>query len=294
MTGETTILGVDFSGAKADKNTWVTRGVLNDGALMLDSCQSMPRVDLAKLLASAPGGAIAALDFPFSVPKDFAGRWLPDAETMPDIWQAAAAMEFDDFMARRDDFVADNGEPLRRGDLYFPECYSCLHKANPNMVPMTFRGMQMLDALWRSGCRVPPLSDRERQGPVLLESMPGAALRAFGLPFKGYKKGQRAVELRLQILEGLEARSGITIPNLARFRDHCMGSDDCLDSVVAAVAACLWSKDPNQFRLPQDGPGGATRRGGTPNPDENELATARLEGWLFAPVFLGKTNGSPG
>ncbi|MDP6497690.1 MAG: DUF429 domain-containing protein [SAR202 cluster bacterium] len=286
MAGETVILGVDYSGAQADKNTWVTRGVLSGSTIELMSCESTPRAQLAALLASTPGTTVAALDFPFSVPADFAGQWLPGSEAMPELWEAAAAMEFADFMALRDSFVAENGEPLRRGDLYFPECYSCLHKTNPNMVPMTFRGMQMLDGLWRAGCQLPPLPDQGRTGPLLLESMPGAALRAFGLPFKGYKKGQHAVDLRRQILDGLESRSGVTIPNLAQFRDHCVGNDDCLDSVVAAVAACLWSKDPAVFRQPQNGPGDATKRGGTPSSDENELATACLEGWLYAPVFL--------
>ena len=287
MTAGIPILGVDFSGAKHDKNTWLTRGVLEDGVLVLTSCQPLPRARLADLLASLPETAVAALDFPFSVPKEFAGRWLPGAEAMPQLWEAAAAMDLEGFISLRDCFVAERGEPLRRGDLYFPECYSCLHKANPNMVPMTFRGMQMLDGLWRAGCRVPPLPDQRRTGPVLLESMPGAALRTFGLPFKGYKKGRRSMELRQNILENLEACSGVRIGNLARFIDGCIGNDDCLDSVVAAVSACLWARDQGLFRLPQDGPGDATRRGGTPDPDENELAAARLEGWLYAPVFLG-------
>ena len=216
---------------------------------------------------------------------------FPDASTaldMPKLWAAAAAMEFEEFMSMRDDFVAGHGEPLRLGDLYFPECYSCLHKTNPNMVPMTFRGMQMLDGLWRAGCLVPPLPGQGRSGPLLLESMPGAALRAYGLPFKGYKKGRHSTELRRKILDGLEACSGVRIGNLARFNDQCIGSDDCLDSVVAAVTACLWDRDQNLFRLPQNGPGDATRRGGTPGPYENELGTARLEGWLYAPVFLGE------
>ena len=290
MTGETIILGVDFSGAKADQNTWVTQGTLSGGVLTLESCKPTPRAGLADLLASLPGTAVAALDFPFSVPEVFARRWLPGAEAMPELWEAAAAMEFEEFMSLRDDFVAEHGEPLRRGDLYFPECFSCLHKTNPNMVPMTFRGMQMLDGLWQAGCRVPPLPGQGRTGPLLLESMPGAALRAFGLPFKGYKKGQHSIELRRRILNGLDTRSGLTLANLVRFNDDCVGNDDCLDSVVAAVAACLWSRDRALFRLPQDGPGDATRRGGTPappNPNDNELATARLEGWLYAPVFLG-------
>ena len=292
MTCETTILGVDFSGAKSDKNTWVTRGTLSANSLEISSCEPTPRAELAILLGSAPKNTIAALDFPFSVPKEFASYLLPSAEDMPELWNATANMEFQDFMALRDGFVLEHGEPYRRGDLYFPECYSCLHKANPNMVPMTFRGMQMLDGLWRSGCRVPPLPNGTRTGPLLLESMPGAALRALGLPFKGYKKGQNALSLRRQILDGLGTMSGVGLPNLSRFRDYCLESDDCLDSVAAAVAACLWNKDPTMFRLPQDGPGDVSRRGGTPNPNENELRTAQLEGWLYAPVFLSSLDRS--
>ena len=293
MTDETIILGVDFSGAKADKNTWVTQGVLEDEILALVSCQAMPRAALTALLASLSGSAVAALDFPFSVPRDFAARWQPGADAMPDLWEAAAGMEFGDFMSLRDSFVGEHGEPLRRGDLYFPECYSCLHKANPNMVPMTFRGMQLMNGLWRAGCRVPPLPDQGHAGPLLLESMPGAALRAYGLPFKGYKKGQHSIELRRKILDGLVACSGVTVTNLERFNDECMGSDDCLDSVVAAVTACIWVKDLTLFRLPQDGPGDATRRGGTPDPDGNELTTAWLEGWFYAPVFLNPPEYKP-
>ena len=292
MASETTILGVDFSGAKSDKNTWVTRGTLSGNSLEISSCEPTPRAELAILLGSAPKNTIAALDFPFSVPKEFSSYLLPSAEDMPELWNATANMEFQDFMALRDGFVLEHGEPYRRGDLYFPECYSCLHKANPNMVPMTFRGMQMLDGLWRSGCRVPPLPNETRTGPLLLESMPGAALRALGLPFKGYKKGQNALSLRRQILDGLGAMSGVGLPNLSRFRDYCLESDDCLDSVAAAVAACLWNKDPTMFRLPQDGPGDVSRRGGTPNPNENELRTAQLEGWLYAPVFLSSLDRS--
>ncbi len=286
MTRNIRVLGVDFSGAKPDKNTWVSQGILDRGVLTLASCQPLPRAQLADLLASLPGTAVAALDFPFSVPRDFAARWVPEAKAMPRLWAAAAAMDFEEFMSLRDDFVTERGEPLRRGDLYFPECYSCLHKVNPNMVPMTFRGMQMLAELWSAGCRVPPLPGQGRAGPLLLESMPGAALRAFGLPYKGYKKGRRSMELRNTILDGLEACSGVQIRNLAQFKGDCIASDDCLDSVVAAVTACLWDRDQSLFRLPKDGPGDATQRGGTPDPDENELATARLEGWLYAPVFL--------
>ena len=109
MTGEITILGVDFSGAKSDKNTWVTRGTLSDGLLEIVSCDPTPRSELAVLLSSVPGNTIAALDFPFSVPNKFANHLLPSPKTMPELWKAAANMEFQDFMALREGFVAEHG-----------------------------------------------------------------------------------------------------------------------------------------------------------------------------------------
>ena len=197
------IFGVDYSGARSDRNTWLTQGFLRDGALELESCRPIVRDELTELLANAPAPAVAALDFPFSVPASFARCWLGEASTMPQLWRAASRMEYSDFLALRDEFVANHGEPKRLADTYFPECYSCLHKANPNMVPMTFRGMQMLHRLYAAGCAVPPLPDASAGRAVLLEAMPGAALRAFGLPYKGYKKGMKALELRQRVLDGL-------------------------------------------------------------------------------------------
>ena len=215
----------------------------------------MKRAELTELLAALPGDTVAALDFPFSVPHDFALAWQPSARAMPPLWEAAAQMEFEEFLSIRDAFCSEKGEPMRRGDLYFPECYSCLHKFNPNMVPMTFRGMQMLHKLWNAGCRVPPLPDDGRNGPLLLESMPGAVINALGLPHKGYKNGQRQQELRQRVLDGLPHRSEVHVVNLGEFRDRCLESHDCLDSLVAAVAAALWLRDPSRFRRPGDTPG---------------------------------------
>lgn len=297
MFGDRPIIGVDFSGARSDSATWVAQGWLRSDRLELESCAAMARSELADLLVSSPASAVAALDFPFSIPQRFAAAWQPGAAAMPELWQAASAMEFADFLSLRDRFVALEGEPLRRGDLYFPECYSCLHKFNPNMVPMTFRGMQMLDRLWAAGCRVPPLPDIEsdtgKNGPLLLESMPGAALRAFGLPFKGYKNGANAAALRNQVLDGLELGSGVAVDNLHVFRQACLESHDCLDSVAAAVTAVLWCRDPGVFRRPQNNILGETldtgrsRRASPLALEWSELQAACLEGWLYAPVFLG-------
>ena len=300
MSGDRPIIGVDFSGARSDSATWVAQGWLRSDRLELESCSAMTRADLADLLESLPASAVAALDFPFAVPQQFAFAWQPEAAVMPDLWQAAAAMEFGDFLSLRDRFVAQEGEPLRRGDLYFSECYSCLHKFNPNMVPMTFRGMQLLDRLWAAGCRVPPLPDIDsdsgpdtsKNGPLLLESMPGAALRAYGLPFKGYKNGANATALREKVLDGLESGSGVSVTNLHLFRQACLESHDCLDSVAAAVTAVLWCRDPAVFRRPQkNGAGEAVandrmRRASPQALEWSELQAACLEGWLYAPVFL--------
>ena len=268
------ILGVDYSGAKTDDRTWMTSGFLDRGNLVLQDCRMVRRAELAERLVSLDQGSVAAMDFPFSVPQKFAQFWQPDATRMPDLWAAAATMDLAQFMVCRDDFVARYGEPKRRCDLRFPECYSCLHKANPNMVPMTFHGMQMLGPLWQAGCAVPPLEPRLPQKALLLEAMPGAALRALNLPYKGYKKGTNALRLRQRILDGLDERSGVGIKNLDRFRELCLGSDDALDSVVAALTATLWALDASVFWQPSFT--------GDNGPD----AVALLEGWLYAPVYL--------
>jgi hypothetical protein len=268
------IVGVDFSGARSDDRTWVAGGRLDGRCLVLRSCAPVRRAELEEVLLSLPGDAVAALDFPFSVPQEFARFWRPGAIAMPDLWAAASMMEIAEFMALRDDFAARFGEPRRRCDTFFPEAYSCLHKVNPNMVPMTFYGMRMLARLGPAGCAVPPLSFQGRTvagKALLLEAMPGAALRAFRLPYKGYKNGVNAGMKRREILEGLPGRSGLLLPNLAEFSEVCLKSHDCLDAVVAAVTAALWARDPGLFLRPE--------LGGVEGPDRVSL----LEGWLYAP-----------
>ena len=272
------ILGVDYSGAITDRHTWLADGLLHEDELVLRGCRPVTRAELTETLADQTEPTVAALDFPFSVPRPFAHYWQPDASTMPQLWAAAAAMDLPEFMALRDRFVAGWGELKRWADTFYPECYSCLHKANPNLVPMTFRGTQMLDRLWGAGCSVPPLAApapaRSHERTVLLEAMPGAALKALRLPYKGYKKGVRRQQLRQQILEGLPQRLPIQVRNLGELQDRCLQSHDCLDAVVAAVTAALWAKDPSTFRCPPT------------ESSEDFDPVVLLEGWLYAPVYL--------
>lgn len=277
----TTIIGVDFSGARADDNTWIAKGILDGVCLTLDNCHRVSRADLTATLASCAGPTVAALDFPFATPRAFADYWLPGSTTMPDLWAEAAQMDYPTFLDLRDKFVANHGEPKRACDP--PESYSCLHMVNPIMVPMTFRGMQMLHTLWASNTvnsiSVPPLPEYSRQGTEslteLLEVMPGAVLRKLGLPFKGYKGGQRARERRQSIIDEIPGRTSPIPFEFGDFRDLAINSHDALDSIVAAVAAALWAVAPERFPKPP-----ATGQDGFD-------PVVLLEGWLYAPERIG-------
>ena len=157
------------------------------------------------------------------------------------------------------------GEPKRACDP--PESYSCLHMVNPIMVPMTFRGMQMLHRLWAGDTRnpvsVPPLPEYSRRDgdgvTELLEVMPGAVLRRLGLPFKGYKGGAKAGENRRRIVSELQKRASPIAFNFDEFEDVALKSHDALDSVVAAVAAALWATGTRPVSPAARGRGGGLR-----------------------------------
>ncbi len=292
----TKIVGVDFSGAATNNNTWVTTGTLQNGALVLEACERLAREEtdahnilkerLRKLHTNAD--AVVALDFPFGIPevvfpKIFDDRGLSKpGNSMPAIWKATNDLgdltSFLNSLRRRllDGDLKEYKKCKRKGDEFFKECLSPLNPAQPNMIPMTFRGMQLLHYLWAlkgSNFRVPPLNIPERTGPQLLEVMPGAVLNAFCLPHKTYKRGFDALKERQKILANLSTRSSVPLPNLHKFRDHCMFSDDALDSIVAAVAAAMWAdrEKRSRFRRPED----------CPNP--SIIQAAQLEGWIYAP-----------
>ena len=278
----TTIVGVDFSGHRDDRNTWAAMGRLDaGGALRLDGVQPVRRADLFELLATVPAPAVAALDFPFGVPAGFAAHLSPTStpRAMPDVWEIVSGMTAAEFLEARGRFVAGHGELERSGDArHFPESYSPLHLANPNMVPMTYEGIRLLHRWHENDPRrwhVPPLQPpvrRPARTVTLLELMPGAFLKAVGLPWKGYKKGRRSAELRERITGALATASGIPLPDLDAFRMGCHASDDFLDAVVAATGAACWARDDARFRHPQP----------------EELAPARLEGWIHVPI--GRTS----
>ena len=129
------IIGVDFSGARADGSTWIAEGTFDGNCLSLHRCYAIKRADLTQKLLELAADSVAALDFPFSVPAEFADFWSPQSRSMPDLWSEAAGIDLDQFIQYRNDFVSANGEPKRACDKLYPESFSCLHMTKPNMVP---------------------------------------------------------------------------------------------------------------------------------------------------------------
>ena len=270
------IIGVDFSGARSDNKTWMARCSLDAQELTILGCRPVGRLDLEEILDNLSGATVVALDFPFSVPSPFAQWWLPQCQTMCDLWAAASGMTLEQFTGLRDEFVIFGGEPRRLCDRFYPETYPVLHKVNPNMVPMTFYGMQMLGRLKPKGWAVPPLPALAVTESTLLEVMPGAVLRALGLRrFKGYKNGldrQRRVELRGRILQDLPCLVGkrcLKLRDLEQFQEACLGSHDCLDAIVAGVAGALWHLNAAAFPGP---------------PEAGSEFQVQMEGWIYTPL----------
>lgn len=274
----TNIIGIDFSGAKSDRNTWVAYGYLKSGgALEFEGANVISRRDVANLLMAVSTPAVAAIDFPFGVPQGFS-EFLSiygDLNAMPDVWRIIDDMSLEDFYAARDAFVRRFGEPKRAGDAaHFSESFSPLHKVNPNMLPMTYRGIRLLHRLYGESpdrWAVPPIeaSHSQAESVTLLETMPGAFLKSIGAIYKGYKRPKstrQRDERRNAILDAIQRNSSIALPNLSELRADCVASDDCLDAVVAAVAAAEWAQNLARFR----------------HPSADELAAARLEGWIYA------------
>ena len=299
------IVGVDFSGRETRNTTWVTEAVVQNGVLSISKCHrpsfknpSLSRKNahdkLVKLLRELPNEAVAAMDFPFSVPRAFAEQLAPVSSRMPHLWCATAKIDYKTFKTWVDCFIKTHGEMIRRGDAHFGGPFSPLKpegKGPPTMRPMTFYGMKMLHRLWEANSprfRIPPLPDDGRTGPVLIETMPGVLLRTFGLPAEGYKdapsnsgaKKKKAKENRETILKGLEDklragyRLSLKFPD-RRLRDKCIEKHDCLDSLVAAIAAALWKLENSAILHPR-----------VVIPPDEEIKNARLEGWLYAPKPL--------
>ncbi|GIT69327.1 MAG: hypothetical protein Ct9H300mP27_04310 [Chloroflexota bacterium] len=75
------VIGVDYSGAKTDNNTWITRGIFSENTLTIESCEPITRGNLTSTLGKLNLPTIASIDFPFSVPEKFSKFWCPKLRT---------------------------------------------------------------------------------------------------------------------------------------------------------------------------------------------------------------------
>lgn len=298
----TTIIGVDFSGAGSDSTvgkTWVTKGRFDGEELTIEERYPHPvsRVELEQLLRNLPVRSVVAMDFPFSVPIAFAESVGHSQSEMPALWNAAASMSLDEFKCKSRPY----SELLRVGDIAYTNAQPCLHYGRPVMVNMTFRGMQMLDKLWKTGkFEILPLKPKKPndQLPVLLEVMPGAALKLFGLPYTRYKDGNDATEqqhrrrMRRRILENLEVASDVKLSNLDDIWEKCVEDQggDALDSLVASIVAARWAKSESDFLHPTNKIVDKLKRNARNKRQASQQAlgmtecqSARQEGWIYLP-----------
>ena len=126
------------------------------------------------------------------------------------------------------------------------------------------RAAQLLPRLIERGVLV----DRSGSTGGLVEVYPAAALRAWGLPFEGYKNRQKQDPerrtRRLQMLASLQARAE-WLHVADNVRTACQDSDDVFDALIASLttrAAAIGLCEP----IP---PG--------------SVDTARREGWIQLP-----------
>ncbi len=263
-----TLIGVDFSGSQADNATWIAMADVDDGSrIEWETPFPIRRADLEQLLLTIEGSAVAALDFPFGLPADFAVtqgfiRWGEGLMDSCDRMSTTDQAEFEE-VAR--EYVAAYGEPRRASDV--SPAYSPLHTTNPNMVPMTYHGMAMLGRLLaraRGRFSIPPLpANSSRRRVTLVELMPGQLLRTRGDAGVGYKNGDNNLQRRHEILARLENWIGLPLPEHIRLA--CRANSDCLDAVVNLAGALEWHRNPDAFN----------------QPDAAQQGFAHDEGWLY-------------
>lgn len=118
---------------------------------------------------------------------------------------------------------------------------------------VAFRCARLLDRL-----RGPALDRSGADG--VYEVYPGGALARWGLPSRGYKRGDAALEVRGRIVRALEPHV-----EFGAWEAAMLASDDDLDAVLSAMIA------------------GLAATGRTTPPDSGHAPVAAREGWIHVP-----------
>lgn len=274
----TKIIGIDFSGAGSNNSvgkTWIAQGELVGNVLAIESCRPISRDCLIHKLESLKPPAVAAMDFPFSLPEIFARCWKPSAREMPDLWVKAACMEWNTRDKLRKELQTNKFAGLKRDS----DPSEAISPLNIRMVQMTFRGMRMLHRLSLNAKSadkplwIPPLLPCKLGADhhiTLLEVMPGATVRSLVSDGhrRGYKGGKNWMNLRLEILDKLPKQAGkcgLSLSGVTERAELCLGNDDAMDAIVAAITAALW-----QLKIPAE-------------KKYSDYPESSLVGWMYVP-----------
>ena len=79
------VIGVDYSGAKTDNNTWISRGIFSENTLTIERCEPITRGNRTSTLGKLNLPTIASIAFPFYVPEQFSKFWCPEAKDMTEL-----------------------------------------------------------------------------------------------------------------------------------------------------------------------------------------------------------------
>lgn len=241
---------------------------------------------------------IIGFDFPFAYPLSFTNFFTSQFDNakkshFPN-WLAAtrliASTPFSQIEKAR---TAFNAEPRTlSGNLTDPKAQSPLHRINPGMLKMTWRGLQILTELKDSlGFSIAPFDfdlgfspkttdaptpSAPNPNPIALEIYPAAALKALGLSHQKYKgRSPEARAIREQNLQGLQKLhtvkcTTINLPRLKISPEHANSAlldDNAFDALVAAYATAAVILNLDAVR----------------HPTTADLEFVSREGWIYVP-----------
>lgn len=234
MDSDMTIYGVDFSGAceggRAPIPLWEARIRISRSGGDLEALEQLcSRCRLRQRIINSGGTSLWGIDAPFGLP----GVLVPNqCDMCKPLWSPT---NFPVFRANRDQIRVSGKR--RCTDKQYP---GTLGPWSLRLKPMTYQAIKLL---WKLHAEA---QDRgvfpwAPQGRVF-EVFPGAAARALeppGVTTNSYKHGsQKAILLRRRMVARLGRGRRDCFPPLRLGREHkdfCIGSDDALDAVLAAL-----------------------------------------------------------
>ncbi len=236
---ELAIGGVDFSGARERRRTsvplWQATLRPRGQRMVVETIEQLStRGTLLSRIAASDSGFLWAIDAPFGI----AHALVPDGcDRGQPLW---ASRNFRIFKGQRDGIPA--GGHKRWTDYHYPGTAGAF---SLQLRHMTYEAIKLLNNLQRGtvadGPRVFPWCEDGR----VFEVFPGSAALALGIEgvtansYKRDGKSQRAISLRRAILDRLSDGAAPLSPAVTLTtdqREFCIGSDDALDSVLAALS----------------------------------------------------------